>query len=483
MKRRQFIGNFTNGLIFLAPLKTKASELFAGLSLPFTRFKNEFYTKADREFQALKQISNKDIELVDPVGILQSSRTGLYQSVLKWSGLNKVPIFMRSGGHSFEGTSNGPGIVLDSRKFKQIEVASDKSVVSLGSGLMLQEAMNGLAPFGLMIPNGSCPTVGIAGFLLGGGHSVKSRHWGLGADRVLGMDVILADGSETQATPTINPDLYWAMLGGGGGNFGFVTKFHLKPIEVKRELAFDLVFDPKDMPALFSFWEENAPFAASRISVVLIMMFRKGAPRLLRLHGVINDLDESERDHDVVFKDTIWSKIPGLTPVRENVRIRSGNYMRKPGEEFGFKGTSHYGKSNIGSESFKDIMRIAKKHQVSCAMICEPLGGNIKSPEFENSYPHRDQDYIVEFQTTLFNKAKSEQIKEGLVNWHREVAPYFSKRSYANYPDFNLEDWGQRYYADSLEELLRIKRKYDPKNVLNFGSHSLSDYLINESGF
>ena len=108
-----------------------------------------------------------------------------------------------------------------------------------------------------------------------------------------------------------------------------------------------------------------------------------------------------------------------------------------------------------------------------------PMGGNILSPTRENSYPHRQSLYNVGMFVYIYEKKHSQRDIQSLTNYHRSIDPIFSGRHYVNYPDFELfdDEWATRYYGDSLNDLLDIKRKYDPTDLFDFGRHSLSSLV------
>ena len=95
----------------------------------------------------------------------------------------------------------------------------------MGAGTVLIDVYSQLAAQGLLLPGGSCPTVGIAGLALGGGIGVFSRAYGLTCDQLQSVEIVTADGVLHRCGPDDDEDLYWACRGGGGGNFGVVTSF------------------------------------------------------------------------------------------------------------------------------------------------------------------------------------------------------------------------------------------------------------------
>ena len=107
----------------------------------------------------------------------------------------------------------------------EVDYQAATGLVSVGSGTRLIDLYAGLAPHGVAVPGGSCPSVGIAGLALGGGLGVLGRKFGLTCDNLESAEVVLASGETVNCDATHHSDLFWALRGGGGGSFGVVTQF------------------------------------------------------------------------------------------------------------------------------------------------------------------------------------------------------------------------------------------------------------------
>lgn len=124
------------------------------------------------------------------------------------------------------------------------------------------DVLNAAAQNGLQAVSGLCPTVGVGGYLQGGGTGYQSRKFGLGCDRVVAADLVLADGSQVHASADANPDLFWAIRGGGGGNFGIVTGYQVRPIDAPTQTNFNLTWDyaaAADVLAAWQSWISGGP--------------------------------------------------------------------------------------------------------------------------------------------------------------------------------------------------------------------------------
>ncbi|KAK4122097.1 FAD-binding domain-containing protein [Parathielavia appendiculata] len=140
-----------------------------------------------------------------------------------------IPFAVKAGGHTpFEGASNiAQGVTLDLANLNAISVALDRKTVSVGAGARWINVSEALDPLGLAVVGGRSATVGVSGLILGGGISYFSGSRGWACDNVRNYEVVLASGEIVNASPRVNRNLYWALRGGGGSNFGIVTRFDL----------------------------------------------------------------------------------------------------------------------------------------------------------------------------------------------------------------------------------------------------------------
>lgn len=167
------------------------------------------------------------------------------QRCLQCSARHFVPCVVKNGGHSRSGDStiDDRGFVINLAKMNRVDVNGDTVVAQAGA--KWSDIYNKLDANQLIV-GPVCPTVGVSGYTLGGGYSLLARTYGLGSDNVVSMTMAKADGSGlVVVNATTNPDLYWALKGGGGGNFGIVTEFTLRihPARFSNYIFGKLLFD------------------------------------------------------------------------------------------------------------------------------------------------------------------------------------------------------------------------------------------------
>ncbi|MGC1934843.1 MAG: FAD-binding protein, partial [Candidatus Acidiferrales bacterium] len=182
-----------------------------------------------------------------------------------------LPLAVRCGGHSYAGYSTCEGgLVLDMSGFRSMTIAADKSCASLGGGMLCGAVEIETAKAEVAAVLGQCPSVGVGGFLLGGGVGPLMSKYGLGCDNMLGATLVLADGRLVKASAHENPDLFWAIRG-GGGNFGIVTEFEVALHPVSKVFAGHITLesaDPRKFLQAFRKLVSSAPDGLTLIALV-----------------------------------------------------------------------------------------------------------------------------------------------------------------------------------------------------------------------
>jgi hypothetical protein len=172
-------------------------------------------------------------------------------------------VHVRGGGHGDVAISSG--LLLSMRRFNGVRVDPGTEVASVGAGVRWGEVIARAAEHGLAPISGSSPTVGVVGFLLGGGLGPLSRSHGFGSDYLVGATLVTASGEKLEVNADEHADLLWALRGGKGG-FGVVTEVRLRLVPLRTLYGGSLLFDTKDMETAFRAWVswvEHAPPAVT----------------------------------------------------------------------------------------------------------------------------------------------------------------------------------------------------------------------------
>ncbi|KAI1149922.1 FAD-binding domain-containing protein [Nemania diffusa] len=160
---------------------------------------------------------------------------------------------VRGGGHmNFPGSNNiDGGVLLAFNSLDDVVVASDNQSVSIGPGARWVDVYSALAPYGLYAIGGRLKTIGVSGLTLIGGFHYLINKYGMTMDNILSYDVVLGNGTQVTANATSNPDLFWA-LKGGGSNFGIVTKFVMKALPIDSISTTIQAYNESSIPAFIT---------------------------------------------------------------------------------------------------------------------------------------------------------------------------------------------------------------------------------------
>jgi hypothetical protein len=182
-------------------------------------------------------------------------------------------VAVRGGGHSYQGysTCNG-GLVIDLSSMRSVRVDPIAKRVRADAGAWIGDVDRETQHYGLATPMGTASNTGIAGLTLGGGYDRLSRQFGLACDNLISADLITADGKHLHVSAFDNPDLFWA-LRGGGGNFGVVTSFEYQLHPVATQVfAGELTYAPNRLKSVLEYLADYAARAPRELSLGLSVM-------------------------------------------------------------------------------------------------------------------------------------------------------------------------------------------------------------------
>src|SRR5947209_6901204 len=182
--------------------------------------------RGDPGFTAAAHIYDPRFDDILPTAVARPIDAQDVQRAIRFTVAKGIQVRARSGGHSYAGYSTLPdGVVLDLRHMNSIRVDRRTGTATVGAGAQLIDIAAALSQAGAMLPIGSCPSVGVSGVTLGGGFGLAGRRFGLTSDNLVAARIVTADGRLRIVNGQADPELLWALKGGGGGNFGVVTEF------------------------------------------------------------------------------------------------------------------------------------------------------------------------------------------------------------------------------------------------------------------
>mmetsp|Transcript_6247 Transcript_6247/g.14080 ORF Transcript_6247/g.14080 Transcript_6247/m.14080 type:complete len:531 (-) Transcript_6247:14-1606(-) len=227
------------------------ARVLFGINFPpivsFTKqLQGKIYLKSSNEYASTTSLFNKDVT-IKPLLVVRPANTRDVISIVQFAQKQKLRVSVRNGGHMSSGLSLNKDIVVDMRALNKA-IVKDKAYIEVEAGALTGDVMHLLEQNKMVTPVGISQTVGITGFVLGGGLSFLSKKYGLLCDSLEEVHLITADGGEIVANATTNKALFWALKGAGHNNFGIVTKMRFKTYpEIKNITGFfmDYSLDPK----------------------------------------------------------------------------------------------------------------------------------------------------------------------------------------------------------------------------------------------
>jgi hypothetical protein len=397
--------------------------------------------------------------------------------IVKYCHTHGVPVTTKAGGHSAAGYClNEEGVVMDLAEMNTLDLSADGSKLSVGAGTrwiraydFLRDRQSKYTTIG-----GGCAGVGVAGFILGGGYSFISRSYGLGCDNVIGLEFVSADGRIIELDDKSKGDekeLYRALRGAGGGNFGVITRIDLQLLETNepRSMMGQVTFPFYRINEVLDFYNGWAPKLPKEMAMYGMMRnfpdprFGGKSSLCLRFTPVYNGPMEEGIDllkpliklkpNDVeLYRMTLpeWEDMVGTsTQVRgHSAYIRS--LVLKP-----------YSLTNQLAEICKYYL--GRAPSTDSYVVWTHTGGQIREiGDLASSYAHRDCEYTFELKSEW--DATNPLLARPNIEWAVEFFDKMGQHAegaYINYIDPLLLDWQSSYYRDEYPQLLKVKERWD----------------------
>ncbi|GGU47479.1 FAD-binding oxidoreductase [Streptomyces lavendofoliae] len=445
----------------------------------------------DRDYDAARTLFNPRFDAVRPAGIAYCARPEDVRGCLAFARRTGVPVAVRSGGHAYTGWSSGPGLIVDVQRMASVSLTG--GTATIGAGAKLIDVYDRLTARGRTVPAGSCPTVGVSGLVLGGGIGVVSRAYGVSSDSLTGATIVTADGRVRDVDAKRDPDLFWALRGGGNAQFGVVTELRMRTHAAPECTTFFLRWPWARAAAVVREWQRWAPAAPDGIWANLHLAAPAGGRpgsvrvgglaltgrrdlenRLDRLAGAIGAAPASESIRTRPFMDAMkvmggvsgWSiaqahqkgSLPGRTPqgrvARESYAARSDFYTR-PVPAAGVKALI---------ARVEQLARLSGGGAGSVAL--DAMGGAVNRVRAgDTAFVHRDALFLAQYIVSWPDRAPAATVarhRAWLDATYDVMRPWASGRAYQNYADPALRDWRRAYYGTNIDRLVKVKAAYDP---------------------
>jgi FAD/FMN-containing dehydrogenase len=353
------------------------------------------------------------------------------------------------------------------------------------------QVANALAPHGLVVPGGTCATVGIAGLTMGGGQGVTGRRFGLTCDSLEGATVVLADGTAVQCDANRHDDLFWALRGGGGGNFGVVTSFTFAAHPLTHLTICSLSWDWSSAAHVLRAWSDWAPSAPHDLWTSLRFRYIPGSGPQVSMIGtwsgspsgltpVLNHLTSSvppvsKSTSTLPYLDVakLYAGCAGQTADECSLQIHGGTLPRQAS-----LAKSDFFDHRISAADVDAMLgRIEARsapalHGSSGGVIFDSWGGQIAQlGDHATAFPHRQARFLAQEFVTFSSTPDDATLtanRQWLTSLWRSLRSSASGAAYVNYIDPELQGWKQAYYGANLDRLVQVKHRYDPHDAFRF---------------
>lgn len=443
---------------------------------------------ADPAYDARRQLFNRRFDDLRPAAVASVASEADVQACLAFARAHAVPLSVRSGGHSYLGASAGPGLVVDLRRLSQVSAAAGRATV--GGGAALVDVYAGLAASGASVPGGSCPAVGLSGLALGGGTGVVARRYGLTCDRLVSARVALPDGRLVTASADSEPDLFWA-LRGGGGSYGVVTSLELLTHPTTDLATFTVSWPWAAAAEVLSGWQEGLAGAPDGLWTTCHLLSTTGRAATASVSGVL----VGPQGQLETLVDALVAAV-GSAPASRSVRTRG--YLDTMLLEAGCSGKTaaqcHVAGQAPGGTLARDAFVAASDvfprplspsavaRVVTTVSQRQESGLGVGGAGFDSwggavgrvapdatAFPHRDAllsaQWTASWAQTPGNGPQA--ANEASLAALRAAAAGEGSGSYANYADATLADPLTAYYGANLARLRSVKQAYDPEGLLD----------------
>ena len=445
----------------------------------------------DPEYDADRMLSNPRFSAYPQVIVYCEVESDVSEclSVAKRANLSVV---VRSGGHSTGGFSSQDGFLIDVSRMNDVTILPDSLTAWVGPGTNFRKLYAKMQSFGLHTPGGACPDVCVGGYMQGGGYGFSARIFGMNCDQVEAVRMTLADGTMVEADATNNRDLYWAVRGGTGSNFGVLTSVKYKLYEGSDFAGFGIDWSMSD--------EEGIQNTAKALEWLQANYMRTGAPAEMgyQMIWVFQGPEGAPKEPKLlmrgVYKGSTEDMKAALAPVLalDGATVQAfydpmpysevnAALLSKPFEVPDFPADmtpmpppeaklSRYLARELAATDWEKLLRYYLKTPSPYTITAmEIYGGAIEAFGMGgNAFLHR-KVYCDVFFDVFWLNAEEEAVMQAFIGgWETEIAPYWDGKVYQNYPAPEDPSFGDHYWGDYYLILRAIKSKYDPEGRFTY---------------
>lgn len=441
--------------------------------------RGELLKSGDAGYDEARTIWNAMIDR-KPALIARCTGVADVQTVVRFAAEHNLLTSIKGGGHNIAGNAVCEGgLMIDLSLLKTVTVDPLNNIAHVGPAATLGDLDHETQAFGLATPVGINSTTGIAGLTLGGGFGWISRKYGMTIDCLNAVDIVTADGSFLRASENENPDLFWAVRG-GGGNFGVVTRFEFKIYPVGPEvLAGLIVMKLEDAKGAIQKYREYSKTLSDDTCVWIVLRQAPPLPFLPEeVHGQevivfalchIGDQADGEKAIDPIRS---FGKVVG-----EHVGMMPFAGWQTAFDPLLTPGARNYWKSHNFIDLPDELIDVAINYTKTlpspqCEIFFAMLGGETSRIDREaTAYAHRDANFVCNVHGR-WDEAKDDN---SCIDWSRKffkaAEPFATGGVYINFMTEEETDRVGDAFGASMAKLIKIKQKYDPNNLFRMNQN------------
>ncbi len=388
---------------------------------------------------------------------------------------NGIHVSVRGGGHNAAGLGvSDAAMVIDLSHINYVRVDPSARKVLVGAGCRWSDVDHATHAFGLAVPSGIVSSTGVAGLTLGGGMGHLTRNYGLTIDNLLSVDVVLADGSFVVANAEENPDLFWAVRG-GGGNFGIVTSFLFQAHPVHTVCAGPMLWRLEDAADVMRWYREFITHAPEELNGFFAMLSVPPGPpfpealHLQKMCGIVWCYQGSLEGANALLEPIRSYRPPAFEffvpmPFPMLQGLFDGIYPT---------GLQWYWKADffreLSDEAIdKHIEYASAMPTWQSGMHLYPVNGKVnRVGQDETAFSYRDVVWSEVIVGVDPDPANCERIIEWARAYYDALHPFGAGGAYLNFMMDEGEERIRATYRDNYKRLAKIKAKYDPGNFLS----------------
>jgi FAD/FMN-containing dehydrogenase len=402
------------------------------------------------------------------------------RAAVNFARTHKLLTAVKGGGHNIAGSAVCEGgFLIDLSQMRTVRIDPVARVAHVGPGATLGDFDHEAQAFGLATALGINSTTGVAGLTLGAGFGWLSRKYGMTIDNLLAADVVTADGQLLRASDKENPDLFWAIRG-GGGNFGIVTRFEFQLHPVGPNLLSGLVvYALKDAASALKQYREYSKKLGDETTVWTVLRKAPPLPFLpANVHGTniiafaICHCGDPEAGKKAIEPVRKFGPVLG-----EHIGVQPYAAWQQAFDPLLTPGARNYWKSHNFADLPDGAIDVTIKYIQSlpspqCEIFFGAIGGATARPSPEAAaYSHRNTQWVCNVHGRWETAAEDKNCIEWARGFFRDAAPFATGGVYVNFLTDDEPDRIKAAYGLNYDRLATIKKKYDPDNLFRMNQN------------